>query len=206
MPFRIFVAILIGFLSIETAFSSSTGPSPGFSGVPAGGGFPAEGTCASCHQSFPLNPDAEGKLKLSGVPDTYEPGRRYPLTFTISHPSATRWGFQVTAVDSATFRAAGDFASEVDDHSTQRVGGGFGGRVYIEHGAIGKAATGIGQTNSYTWRFDWVAPTEDVAGVEFFGAGNAADGDGSPSGDRIYSASPEPLARTRKDSAERKTE
>jgi len=153
-------------------------------------------TCVDCHGSFPLNPDAEGKVELLDVPEVYEPGRHYTLTFKITHPHATRWGFQVTAIAVSTFRGAGDFIPLNGDQTTQRISGGFGDRVYIEHGPAGKAATGLGHTQSYSWRFEWVAPSTNVGEVEFFGAGNAGNGDGSSDGDKIYSPSPQVLART----------
>jgi hypothetical protein len=189
------IVIIVCCLSATIVRSSSTGPPAGSSGVPAGGGFPAEVTCVDCHGSFPLNPDAEGKVEFLDVPEVYEPGRHYTLTFKITHPHATRWGFQVTAIALSTFRGAGDFIPLNGDQTTQRISGGFGDRIYIEHGRAGKAATGLGRTRSYSWRFEWVAPSTNVGEVEFFGAGNASNGDGSSDGDKIYSPSPQVLAR-----------
>jgi hypothetical protein len=76
----------------------------------------------------------------------------------------------------------------------QRIDSGAGTRVYVEHGAAGRVATGIGDTGSHSWKFIWIAPAQPAGEVLFFGAANAANGDGSPSGDRIYSRE-EPLAR-----------
>ncbi|MBK9167717.1 MAG: IPT/TIG domain-containing protein [Bryobacterales bacterium] len=42
-------------------------------------------------------------------------------------------------------------------------------------------------TGSATFEFDWTAPENDVGPVDFFAAGNAANGNGSNTGDRIYS-------------------
>ena len=175
--------------------SSSGGPPPGAAGVPAGGEFSSEVTCASseCHNSSEANADALGKVELLGVPASYVAGAHYRLTFKLSHPKATRWGFQVTAVSTATMRGAGDFAALPNDSSTQRVTGGVGDRVYIEHGPEGRAATGLGRTGSYSWQFDWIAPTAEAGEIAFYGSGNAANGDGSPSGDSIYSSG-KPLA------------
>jgi len=71
------------------------------------------------------------------------------------------------------------------DRTTQRVTSDVGNRVYIEHGAIGKA-TGVGEKNAFSWRFNWTAPSVSDGDVFFYGAFNAANGDGSNSGDKIY--------------------
>src|SRR5262249_9010338 len=92
--------------------TTSTGPLPGATGVPEGGGFAAEITCASaeCHGPGDANPDALGKLELTGVPANYTPGQKYRLTLKMSHPNAMRWGFEMTVVATQTMKAGGDFA------------------------------------------------------------------------------------------------
>jgi hypothetical protein len=165
--------------------ASSTGPVPGSSGVPAAGNNAAENTCVMCHMDYPLNPDGLGKMTLLGVPSTYAPGKVYALELRVSHPEANRWGFQLTAVAGKDLHGAGDFAPMPQDRTTQRVTSDVGNRVYIEHGAIGKA-TGVGQKNAFSWRFNWTAPSVSDGDVFFYGAFNAANGDGSNSGDKIY--------------------
>ena len=105
------------------------------------------------------------------------PGRPYPL--------------------GATFDGAGTFAPL--NAATHATDGGNGSRAYIMHGVAGRAATGVGQRNSYSWEFEWVAPmTGPVAGeVRFFASVNAANGDGGPGGDHVYFAQ-SPLASTRR--------
>ena len=68
---------------------------------------------------------------------------------------------------------------------TQRVTGGMAGRTYIEHGAIGRA-TGVGSSGGFTWQFNWTAPSSNEGDVTFYGVFNAANGDGSNGGDKIY--------------------
>jgi hypothetical protein len=165
--------------------ASSTGPVPGLSGVPAAGDNAAENTCVMCHMDYPLNPDGFGKMTLLGVPPTYESGKVYVLELRVSHPEAIRWGFQLTAVTGKDLHGAGDFAPLPQDRTTQRVTSDVGNRVYIEHGATGKA-TGVGQKNAFTWRFNWTAPVASNGDVFFYGVFNAANGDGNNSGDKIY--------------------
>lgn len=155
------------------------------SGVPAAANNTAENTCVMCHLDYPLNPDGLGKMTLVGVPSMYVPGKTYALELQVSHPEANRWGFQLTAVAGKDLHGAGDFAPIGQDRMTQRVASDVGNRVYIEHGAIGKA-TGVGQKNTFSWRFNWTAPSVSDGDVLFYGVFNAANGDGSNGGDKIY--------------------
>ena len=185
-------AVVAGAITLASA--TSTGPPAGLAGVPAGPDIGAESTCVQCHNSYPLNPDDQGKVQLLKVPETYAPGERYELTFEVSHPGAMRWGFQVTSVAKTTLKGAGDFHPVDEDTSTMRVAA--GGRVYIEHGPAGRAATGVGMTGSYRWTFVWVAPERAAGEIQFYGMGVAANMDGSQGGDRIYAPSDGPLAIT----------
>jgi hypothetical protein len=56
-------------------------------------------------------------------------------------------------------------------------------RLYVEHTVDGLIDTEFG---SNTWTFLWTAPPESAGEIVFYAAGNAANGDGSPSGDFIY--------------------
>jgi hypothetical protein len=176
------------------ARASSAGPQPGMTGAAPTGGVAAEATCASCHVGAAVNPDETGRVALEGLPSRYEPGRHYALVFRIAHADAAlqRWGFQLTAVRAKDGQGAGELVV-TDPATTQRVGG-MAGRQYVEHTDPG---TAIGESGGTSWRFDWVAPADAGDEVLFFGLAVAADASGSPNGDRVYGASPEPLARVR---------
>lgn len=171
--------------------AASIGPEPGVAGVPAGKGLPAERTCVACHASSPLNPDQQGTLALTGLPERYAPGARYHLTFTITNadPTRKRWGFELTPVALATLVGAGDLVV-TDPKTTQTLFGDLGDRQYVAHALQGTAP---GKTGGTSWQFDWIAPAKDVGDVGFFGAANAANLDGSKEGDLIYSPSPKPI-------------
>ena len=49
--------------------------------------------------------------------------------------------------------------------------------------------TGNATADSHTFSFVWTAPTTGTSTVTFYASGNAADGDGSTSGDYIYTTS-----------------
>jgi hypothetical protein len=184
---------LVLYVSVGRSFQ--TGPPPGVTGVPAGEGIPAEPTCiqSGCHETFPLNPDTRGRIELTGVPDNYIPGQRYSVTFRITHPDTDRrrWGFQVTTISLQDFRPAGNL-EVTDRRNTQIVTDPLhANRQYIEHTILG---TGQGRTGGFSWTFAWVAPDSNIGDVAFFGAGNAANGDSQPRGDKIYNPTPNPLA------------
>lgn len=164
-------------------------------GVPGSGELLAEMTCQSCHSSSALNPDAVGRVRLEGLPERWEPGRRYPLVLRVEHPGADRqrWGFQLTAVDASTLLGAGRIVAS-DPERTQVIDGGFALREYVEHT---EAGTGIGRLGGMEWRFDWIAPATGSGDVAFFAAVNAANGDGAKEGDWIFAPSPSPLATLR---------
>jgi hypothetical protein len=174
------------------ALASSTGPQPGTTGVPKGGGFDAEPVCTACHTGFPLNSDGRGKLTLSGVPKHYVPGKRYTLTVELRHPDdeRKRWGFQLTAISASSYTGAGEFLI-TDSPNTELIHGTVGGRTYVSHSYYG---TGVGEAGGRQWSFDWIAPPAATGKVAFFAAGNASNLDGSKEGDRIYSPSPKPIA------------
>ncbi len=184
----------LAFGSAGAAHAASAGPQPATTGVPAIGAEPAEQVCVSCHNSFALNPDAEGTTKLEGVPAAYSPGQTYTLTLSVAHTDAAamRWGFQMTAVALKDGAGAGEFIA-TDSATTMVLAAMTGTRSYIEQSYGG---TAIGQSGGTSWTFEWKAPSADMGRIGFFAAVNVSNADGSNQGDRVYSRSPLPLAET----------
>jgi hypothetical protein len=180
--------------SAGVAAAAAAGAQPATTGAPAFGAEPAEQTCVSCHNSFTLNPDADGTTTLEGVPATYDPGRTYTLTLRVAHKDAAalRWGFQMTAVSLKDGAGAGEFVA-TDTNATLVLAAMSGTRSYIDQGYGG---TAIGQAGGASWTFDWKAPAAPMGKVGFFAAVNVSNADGSNQGDRVYSRSPLPLAET----------
>jgi uncharacterized protein (TIGR03437 family) len=162
------------FASVPLAQAFGGGPDPGLTGAPG------EQTCVACHLGRPLN-SGTGSLRIelpSG--DTYVPGQRVAITVTLADPTARRWGFQLTARSSTNAQqTAGTLAST--NNQTQVTT--QGGRQYIAHTLTGSRN---GTTGSVTFVFDWTAPAAGFGPVTFYAAGNAANGNGSDSGDTIY--------------------
>ena len=152
----------------------SAGPPAGYTHAPG------ELDCSDCHTTPAVS---SGTLAL-GIPDKYTPGQTYDITVThaSADPTRVRWGFEMTALDSADEKA-GAFAPADDLTRVVNGEGPFPAREYVEHTSKGTFA---GQQNGASWTFKWTAPTEDVGPVTFYLAGNQANGDGNNSGDNIY--------------------
>lgn len=160
---------------VTVAYGFSAGPPAGRTGAPG------EGTCVQCHAGT-LN-SGPGRVTISGVPETYEPNQEFTLTVRVEHPDRQRWGFQITALDDAN-KPAGTLS--LDDRRITKIAvgtGDLGGRVYVEHTSNG---TFSGQARGAEWTVKWTAPAADAGRVTFYAAGNAANGNNSPSGDSIY--------------------
>ncbi|MCU0610736.1 MAG: hypothetical protein MUE60_02975 [Candidatus Eisenbacteria bacterium] len=156
--------------------SIAVGLAYGYSGGPPDGmtGGPGEDTCVMCHTSFGLN-SGPGVLTISGPP-SYEAGQTYPVTVSLQHAGQTRWGFEFSPLDQGA-------CGITDPANTQASVS--GGRSYVTHTAAG---TYSGTPGPASWTFNWTAPAEPPSSITFYAAGNAANSDGSPEGDYIYTA------------------
>jgi hypothetical protein len=163
------LAAAVGFL-----WAYPDGPPPGTTG-----GF-GEPTCVSCH--FAPTPDTLGSLSLRGLPATFEPRRTYELFVELAREDMAAAGFELSArfaCGPARGRQAGAFRILGDDvaltHQT--------GVDYVHQTLAGAAPSTPGRAR---WRIEWTAPAERSAAVRFHVAANAANGDESPLGDRVY--------------------
>jgi len=146
----------------------------------ASAGAPGEEDCSACHGSNA----GSGKvtLELEGGATSYTPGQKTRVKVTIDDSAARRWGFQATARPQANARtSAGAFATA--DAQTRILRSGV--LEWITHT---NAGTRRGTAGPVIFEFDWTAPSSDVGTVAFYVAANAANNDGSSSGDRIYKA------------------
>ena len=172
------VTALIFVSIVGTVRAYPAGPPPGVTG-----GF-GEPTCnqAGCHATYSLNAgraEGLGDLVIAGIPKQYEPLKTYPLKMTITHDSADRaaFGFQVAVRAKASGAQAGGLKAM--DANTQAVA--EKGIQYMEQTLEGSL--------SNVFEFNWVAPASTAGEIVVNAAGNAANGDGSPKGDYIYSTS-----------------
>ncbi|MCX8111799.1 MAG: hypothetical protein N3E49_01180 [Bacteroidia bacterium] len=162
----------IGALSLSLiAFkeANSSQPPVGYSGAPN------EGTCASCHAGVSTAPTIA--LTHNGSPlSTYAPGGApLTLTLTVSHPSLSRYGFQLTVLSAQSGQQnIPNQGLATGSSSNVVLQTGSGGRRYIAHQGV---------SNSGTWTFEWTPPATNVGPITWYIAANAVNGNGSPSGD-----------------------
>lgn len=140
-------------------------------------GSPGDNTnnCSSCH-SGSATQDVSGWINSDIPPDGYMPGDSYTITLEATDPDALRFGFELTAED-INGNKIGEF---VITNSTET-------KLVNSNNAVTHTNQGFTPVeNSKSWSFDWTAPEEASGSVFFYAAVNAADGDGSNSGDQIY--------------------
>jgi hypothetical protein len=153
-------------LSASAAWGYSSGPPNGMTGAPG------EGTCQECHNSYPLN-SGPGALTITAL-EMYEPGETYEVEVTLQQSGQSRWGFEFTPLDVGT-------CTVTDPANTQQEV--VQGKTYVKHTTQGTYSGSPGPTS---WSFEWTVPVDPPDEVTFYAAGNAANADGSPSGDHIY--------------------
>lgn len=168
---------LVGFAPVHVTRSAvgyADGAPPGHTG-----GF-GEPTCQRCH--FDAEAAEEGRLELSGLPETWETGREYLLEARVRSPGMVRAGFQVAARfcdgrQAGAWRVGGDgVAVTTADDSGVR---------YAGHAE----AASPGAEGAVAWRLTWIAPEEPGGTVLLHLAANAANGDDSEFGDAVYADS-----------------
>jgi uncharacterized protein (TIGR03437 family) len=169
-------------------FANASGPDGTYAGVPG------ESTCAACH----VGSSGSGSVSVS-FPNglTYMPGVKQTLTVTVSDSAQRRWGFQLTARQSSnsksqagTFTIGGDGYTQLVCVNTALTTESYSGcpsstypLVYIEQTSKGTQA---GKTGSGSFTFTWTPPAADFGSVVVYVAGNAANNNGTESGDHIY--------------------
>lgn len=150
-------------------YASSSGSPGGKSGSPGDNGS----TCTDCH-SGTASPTS-GWI-TSGIPaQGYTPGETYQLTVTATHSGAGKFGFELTA-ETSTGSKTGSWT--ITEAARTRLANASHAVTHTSGGNTGGSST--------SWTANWTAPATDVGQVRFYAAVNAANGNGSTSGDVIY--------------------
>ena len=173
----------LGFGAIPIAlWAFSSGPPIMRTGAPADGGQ----ACNVCHTSFSLNDDSGGSVLIRA--NAYTPGLKQMIEVQIGHPTAIRFGFQLTArAVSDETKQAGTFTK--DDNVRVRCapdgndGPCRGAVEFVEHVAV---STNAGNPGPRTFLIEWTPPSTDIGPIVIYAAANAANNNGSPTGDHIY--------------------
>ena len=161
----------------------SAGPPTKRTGAAVDGGL----SCMACHKTDPsANFDARGKFTIKT--SAYTPGVKQTILVALTHPEAARWGFQLTArLASDETKMAGTFGVSswvrVKCAPDERDAPCNGDLEFASHQL---ASTNAGVTGWSTWTVDWTPPAQESGDVVFYAAGNAANNNGTNTGDHIY--------------------
>ncbi len=140
-------------------------------------GAPGEKTCgdgSSCHDIEDNLGPGEVTITFNGSDTMYVTDTTYEMRVKVNNDFQSRYGFELTALDTANNRAG--TLRRIDSANTSLQN--KDGRQYIGH---------KGADTQSTWRFQWKSPNTGVGAVTFYAAGNAADGGLSDrTGDTIY--------------------
>ncbi len=154
------------------------GLSSWYSGGSPGGktGSPGDGgaNCTQCHTGTPQS--ATGWITSDIPAEGYTAGETYTITATGMHSGVVKFGFESTSEDNS-----GNKKGEIvitDAAQTKLTNN----NSAVTHTPTGTTPDG----DSKTWTFDWTAPDAGSGDITFYGAFNAANGNGNNQGDVIY--------------------
>lgn len=155
---------------------------------PARTGAPGEQTCASvgCHTGTPVNSNnGNVSITYSGG-SNYVPGQTGRFTVTITDSGADRraYGFQAAAK-----LASGGQAGALAAGTGMQVFCADERRPPCRDEAPIQYITHTAPKGTGTFDFDWTPPATASGAITVYVAGNAANGNGSNTGDRIYTSS-----------------
>ncbi|TKJ39961.1 hypothetical protein CEE37_09500 [candidate division LCP-89 bacterium B3_LCP] len=165
------LALLVMGLWVGNAFANSAGPPDNHAANP-----PGYNNCTLCHGTFPVN-SGMGAVFMVFPPISYVSGATIPVDISVSDPTATRWGFEMTCTDGMG-NPTGQFIV-IDPAHSQLSGN------YMKQTSFG---TFPGSGFGVAWPILWTAPVSAFP-VTFYLAGCAADNDGTNNGDYIYTDS-----------------
>jgi uncharacterized protein (TIGR03437 family) len=183
------ILLLAMFSATPALLAESAMPSLGYTGAPADHNGQ---DCSTCHSSLgPANSDTSGSMTV--MVSDYLPGVQQTISIVLQHPLATHYGFQLTIRQvSDETQSAGDLAPVLSTDPVQTMcddGSRFGSpapcnnlRQFAEH----KGDPGSGTGSGFTFNVTWTPPTAEVGRLHVYVAAVAANGDGTPAGDPVY--------------------
>ncbi len=149
---------------------------------------PGETSCntSSCHTGNAVN-SAGGSIVIDAptMPGwEYIPGQIYPVNVTVARTGVSLFGFGFEALRSTG--ANGGLLSITNAVQTRILTAVVSGnvRTNVVHKLNGGASP-----NLHTFTFNWTAPVTGTGIITFYAAGNAANNNGTTSGDFIYTTS-----------------
>lgn len=169
--FRTLVAGLALTAPVHASVSNTPELVPGVTGMVS---------CNTCHNGAPSNAST-GSATLTGIPASYVPGQRYPVTVTVELAGAKHFGFVVAATDGAG--AQGGRVIVDDNQMDVRVENGV---FYVKQSFNGLTDAQI--VGKKSWTFLWQAPEAVSGTVSFQLNAVAGDGDWRVTGDASFAA------------------
>lgn len=141
----------------------------------------SDGTsCATCHNSGNFSPSLNVQL-LDGdmAVSSYEPGKTYMLSVAVTGAEAAGgYGFQSVLLYGDDDLNAGSFGTPASGMQVTPLND----RMYAEHSS---------RSNDNEFTIEWTAPESGVGDIRLYASGNAANANGSVSGDQgIFLSSP----------------
>ncbi len=162
----VFLVFTSGILHHDGSVGGKTG-SPGDMGA----------NCTGCHSGSPAM-NQELWIHSSELASTgYQPGHTYDVVVTATDANANKFGFEATAEDNAGNKV-GAFTSDGSGLNQT-----INSNTAITHTANGNVPTAGTSTE---WNFTWTAPATNVGEITMYTAINAANGNGSTSGDQVH--------------------
>jgi uncharacterized protein (TIGR03437 family) len=186
------LAAVPAFFLGESLFAESPTPSLGYTGAPTDHGGQ---DCSTCHNSFgPANSDTTGALQV--MVSDYVPNVQQYIRIIVQNPNASRWGFQITireqsneTLSSGTFTIPQTVVAHeqvaCDDGTEYGSAAPCAGNIarqFAEHLNAPRGPTGT----AYEFDVNWMPPSQEIGRLEVYVAAVAANGDGTPLGDRVY--------------------
>ena len=165
--------VIITLPSILLLYSYSSGSPGGKSGSIGDGGS----TCTQCHSGSAQS--QTGWITTNIPEEGFTAGQTYSIVATGTHTGVGKFGFELTAEDVSgnkigQFNLAEPERTKFTNTSSA-----------ITHTSDGTTVSG----DSNTWSINWTAPASSPASIVFYAAFNAANANGSTSGDVIYTTS-----------------
>ncbi|MDG2455935.1 MAG: T9SS type A sorting domain-containing protein [Bacteroidia bacterium] len=143
-----------------------------------------EANCTSCHAGVLQttgtnynNVDFTGSFTGGG----YIPDSTYTLTLSYTHSGKTKFGYQLTCLNSSN-TMGGSFATISGNNKSSIITGSVAGatRQYMRQTSSGASGSGAA-----SWSFSWTAPSTNAGDVTIYAVVNSANSASGSSGDII---------------------
>jgi hypothetical protein len=167
----IFGLIASGFILLTSESNYSNGSPGNRTGSPGDNGV----NCKQCHIGSPQTVE-DWIIFDENMSEGYVPGETYTITLNAAYQTANKYGFEM-GVEDADNNIQGEWIST--DNRTSLLSFSH----TITHTNAGNIPSGTGETQ---WTMQWTAPAESQGDLTFYAAINAANGNGSTTGDHIF--------------------